>query len=65
MPNVSSPQIISENTKIVTIKDVSNLTAQKINPLTEEDLKKILDQSTLQAKLCDNLVLVSVDEIQK
>ena len=28
-------------------------------------MKKILDQSTLQAKLCDNPVLVSVDELQK
>ena len=28
-------------------------------------MKKILDQSTLQARLCENLVLVSVDELQK
>ena len=28
-------------------------------------MKKILDQSTLQTKLCENLVLVSIDELQK
>ena len=45
------------------MKDVFDLTALNINPLIEEDLKKILDQSTLQKKLCDKPVLVSVDEI--
>ena len=49
----------------ITIKDVPDISAQNINPLTAEDLKKILDLSTLQARLCENLVLVSVDEIQK
>ena len=63
-PNVS-PEITSVNTKTVIVKDVSVLTTQNINPLIEEDLKKILDQTKLQAKLCDNPVLVSVDEIQK
>lgn len=47
------------------MKDVPNNFDQNINPLTIEDLKKILDQSTLQAKLWDNLVLVNVDELQK
>ena len=65
LPNVNPQQITSVNTKIVTVKDVSNLIAQNINPLTEEDLKKILDQSTLYTKLCDNPILVSVDELQK
>ena len=36
-----------------------------INPLIAEDLKTILDQNTLQAQLCNNLVLVSVEELQK
>ena len=35
------------------------------NLLTIEDLSKILDQSTQQARLCTNPVLISVDEIQK
>lgn len=52
------------NTPVVTIKvkDVPDNSNQNINPLIIEDLKKILDQSTLQAKLCDNPVLVNVDE---
>ena len=50
---------------IVIVNDVRNNLAQDINPLTREDLKKKFDQSTHQAKLCDNLVLVSVDELQK
>lgn len=49
----------------IKVKDVPKILAQNINPLTTEDLKNILDQSTLQDKLCNNLVLVSVDEIQK
>lgn len=49
---------------MITIKDIFYLSAQEINPLTKEDLKKILDQQTLQAKLCDNPILVNVDEIQ-
>ena len=51
--------------KNIVFKDVSNLLDHNINPLTPEDLKKILDQSTLQAKLCDNLAFVSIDELQK
>ena len=44
------------NTPVDTIivKDVPNNLAQNINPLTIEDPNKILDQSTLQDKLCDN-----------
>ena len=33
--------------------------------MTVEDLKKNLDKSTLQAKLCENPILVSVEELQK
>ena len=65
LPNVSPKKITSVSTKTIIVEDVFDLTAQNINPLIEEDLKKILDQSTLQAELCDNSVLVSVDEIQK
>lgn len=50
---------------IVIVKYVPNTLGQNINPLTTEDLKRILHQSTLQAQLCTNLVLVSVDELQK
>ena len=61
--DIISQQIRSVNIETITIKDVFDLISQNINPLIEEDLKKILDQSTLQAKLYDNPVLVSVDEI--
>ena len=47
------------------IKDVPKNSSQNINPLTVEDLKKTLDQSTLQEKLCNNPILVSVDELEK
>ena len=47
------------------MKDVTKTTPQNINPLTAEDLKKILDQSTQQAKLCEKIVLVSEEEYQK
>ena len=49
----------------VTMKDVPDTSGQNINPLTIEDLKKILHQTTLQSQLCTNLVLVSVEELQK
>lgn len=55
--NVSVEKII--------VKDVLDATDQNINALTAEHLKKILHQSTLQAQLCSNLVLVNVEELQK
>ena len=39
--------------------------SQNINPLTIEDLSKILDQSTQAVRLCSSPILVSVDELQK
>ena len=63
--NVNPQQKISVNIETIRVKDVSDSTTQKINPLIEEELKKILDLSTLQAKLWDNPILVSVEEIQK
>ena len=65
LPSVSPQHVTSETIEIIAIKHVSNLSTQNINSLTEDDLKKILDQSTLQAKLCDNPILVSIDELQK
>ena len=53
------------DTNTINIKDVSDTITQNINPLTEEDLKKILVESTTQEKLCEHHVLVSVDEIEK
>ena len=65
MPSVSPLHDTTKNIETITIKDVSNPSTQNINPLTAEDLKKILDQSTLQAKLYENLLLVSVEELKK
>ena len=62
--SVSPPHVTTETTKIVTIKDISNLSTNNIDPITKDNLKKILEQSTLQAKLCDNPILISVDELQ-
>ena len=49
----------------IIVKDVPDSSAQNIIPLTTIVVKKILDQSTLQARLCEILVLVNVDELQK
>ena len=62
---MSPPHDTSMPAEAIIVKDVLDSSAQNINPLTTEDLKKILDQSTLQARLCENPVLVSVDELQK
>ena len=65
MPTMSPPHDIRKPVDTITIKDVPDSSSQNINPLTVEDLKKILDQSILQARLCENLVLVSFYELQK
>ena len=49
----------------IKIKDVIDTSFQNINPLTKEDLTKILDQSTQALRLCSSPILVSVDELQK
>ena len=64
MYNVSTPHEKSV-TNTITIKDFFDASSQNINPLTIDYLKKILDQSKLQAKLCNNPILVSVEELQK
>ena len=61
----SPPHDTSTPAKTIIVKDVPDSSSQNINPLNVEDLKKILDQSTLQARLCENPILVSVEELQK
>ena len=63
MLSMSPPYDTSMTVEIIIVKYVPNSLAQSINPLTIDDLKKILNQSTLQARLCENPVLVSVDEL--
>lgn len=63
--SISPPHDILKSIETIIVKDVPDSSSQIINPLTTNDLKMILDQPTLQAKLCENPVLVSVDEFQK
>ena len=65
VPSGNPPHDIVKSTKTIVVKDVSDILAQNINPLIAEELKKILDKSTLQAKLYDNPILVIIDELQK
>ena len=64
--SIASPQhVTNANIDIVKIKDVYDTLAQNINLLTKKDMKKILLDTTTKVQLCINLVLVSVDEIEK
>ena len=65
LPTLSPPHETKTLVDTIIVKYVPNILDQNINPLIVEDLKKILDQSTLQEQLCNKLVLVSVDELQK
>ena len=65
LPPLSSAHDTNTPADTIKVKGVPDNFGQNINPLTIEDLKKILDQSTLQAQLCNNPILVSVDELQK
>ena len=64
LPPPSPPHTITP-VETIKIKDVVDTSCQNINPLTTEDLSKILDQSTQLAQLCSSPILVSVDELQK
>ena len=65
-PHVSSPpHITTPPAESPKVKDVPDTSGQNINPLTVQDLEKILHQTSLQSELCTNPVLVSVDELQK
>ena len=65
LPPPSPPHGIITLAKIIKIKDVIDTSCQNINPLTIDDLTKILDQSTQVARLCSSPILVSVDELEK
>ena len=47
------------------IKDVLDTSEKNVNPLTEEDLKKILIDYTTTTQLCTHPVLVRVEKIEK
>ena len=63
LPPLSHPHGTHTPTKNMMVKDVANNSGQNINPLTTEDQKKIIHQSTLQAQLCNNPILVNVDKL--
>ena len=65
LPPPSPLHSIITPAEIIKIKDFVDTSSQNINPLTAEDLTKILDQATHQAQLCTGPILVSVDELQK
>ena len=65
MPPPSPPHATITLAEIIEIEDFIDTSCQNINPLTTEDLSKILHQSTQQAQLCTSPVLVSVDELQR
>ena len=65
LPPPSPPHATPTPVESIIVKDVPDITGQNVNPLTIEDLKKILHQTTLQAHFCTIHVLVSVDELQK
>ena len=65
LPPPSPPQSIATPAEVVKIKDLDDTSSRDINPLTVEDLTKILDQTTHQAQLYTNPILVSVQELQK
>ena len=47
------------------IKDVLDTSKKNVNPLTKEDLKKILIEYTIKTQLCTHPVLVRVEKIEK
>ena len=65
MPPPSPPHVTPIPIDSIIVQDVPDTSGQNVNPLIVEDLKKILHQTSLQAQLCTNLVLVSVEELQK
>ena len=60
MPPPSPPHVTPTHANSVVVQDVPDSSSQNINPLFVEDLKKILHQTSLQAQLCANPILVSV-----
>ena len=65
LPPPSPPHSTFTPAEAIKIKDVTNTTSQNVNPLTTEDLTKILDQSTQLAQLCSSFIFFSVDELHK
>ena len=65
MPPPSPPHVTTTHEDSVTVQDVPDTSSHNINPLTIEDLKQILHQTSLQEQLCVNPILVSVEELKK
>ena len=66
MLSASPPHVDQEiQWDTININDVFNNIVENINPLIEDDLKRILQDSNLAAKLCTNPILINTDEINK
>ena len=65
MPPPSPTHVKPTLANLVTIQDVLDTSSPNVNPLTIEDLKKIIHQTSIEAQLCNNEILVSVEELQK
>ena len=63
LPPLSPPHDMTTPIKNIIVTDVPDNSGQNINPLTTKDLKKIVYQTTLQAQLCNNPVLVTLEEL--
>ena len=65
LPPPSPPHTTMTLVETIKIKDFVDTSCQNKNPLTVEDLSKILDQSTQQPHLCTNPIFVNVYELNK
>ena len=65
LPPSSPPHVTTPPAESPKVQDIPDTSGQNVNPLTAEDLKKILHQTSMQSELCNNPVLVSVEELQK
>ena len=63
MSSASPQHVTQEDTETIKIKDVSNNVNQNVNPIIEEDMQKILQDTTTKAQLCSHPILVSVDNL--
>ena len=58
MLSASQQHVTDANRAIVKTKDVFDIVAHNINPLTKEDMKKILLGTTTKPQLCSHPILV-------
>ena len=57
------PHVTPTPADTMVVQDVPDTSGKNVNLFTIEDLKKMLHQTSLQAQLCTNPILVSVEEL--